>query len=101
MKQPREPKGGDSEKKINQPSLPGISCALCNYPHSRKSREFRDLPICDYCYRRILGFRRLTQRQANDKARRLIASVICMTFARRGYNAGLDVAATLGSLLEP
>ena len=100
MKKPGEPKGADEEKKINQPSLPGMLCALCNYPEAYKSREFNRLPMCKYCSKRIALFRRLSQHQANDKARRLIASVICMAFARRGYNAGLDAAAALGSLIE-
>ncbi len=106
MKKPREPKGGGSVKKTNQPSLPGPFCALCNGPNAHKSRilegmRLRGLLLCESCSYRMRVFRRMTQEDCDARARSIVANLMCLILARRGYDAGLDAAVLLWNVLEP
>ena len=76
-------------------------CSICESTKSvSKSRKFNGILLCPTCTQKILRYGKMRKGRAEKRARTIVASLMCMVIARRGYEAGYDAATLLNNVLE-
>ncbi len=76
-------------------------CSICGSDKSvSKSRKYDGVPLCPTCTQKILRYSQMRKGRAEKRARSIVASLMCMVIARRGYEAGYDAATLLNNVLE-
>ncbi len=78
-----------------------MTCAICNGARASKNRKMQGLPVCPQCSQKMRDCRQMSGEQADNRGRLLVANLMCLVIARRGYENGRDTAALLWNVLEP